>query len=286
MEDGEHSVYDVHHAEELVFHLVWPAEDVGIVLRKRTHAGEAMQLSALLITVNSAKLGYAQRQVTVRTRLPRKHLAVVGAVHWLEHILFSLLRRMYGLERILAVVGVVAAGHIEVLATDMRCYHLLVAIARLYLAQHILHAEAQFCAFGQPDGQSLAHALREHEQLHFLSNLPMVAFLGLFQHYQIFVKHLFLRERDAVKTLHLLSCGVATPESTGHAGEFDSLYKPGVEQMGAFAQVGECTLGICSYRTVLKILLDMFALISLPVGGKLLQSVGLRHFLAHHRLFL
>ncbi len=99
---------DVHHLEELALNLVGGAVDVGIVLRKAAHACQAVELAALLVAVDCAELGQAQGQVAVAAGQRAEYLAVVGAVHGLEQILFALLGGMDGLEGVLAILGVVA----------------------------------------------------------------------------------------------------------------------------------------------------------------------------------
>ena len=56
--------------------------------------------------------------------------------------------------------------------------------------------------------------------------------------------------------------------------------------MWTLAEVGERSLSVGGDGSVLKVLLNVLALVGLSVGCKLLQSVSLRHFLAHHRLLL
>jgi hypothetical protein len=114
-ESLEHYIDDIHHIEELLLYLVWTTEEVSIVLRERTHTGQAVKLATLLVTIDGTKLSNAQRQVTIRTRLPSENFAVVRTVHRLQHVLLILLRRMDGLEGILAIMSIVARGNVEVL---------------------------------------------------------------------------------------------------------------------------------------------------------------------------
>ena len=44
-ESLEHHVDDVHHIEELLFHLVRTAEEVSVILSERTYTGQAMELA-------------------------------------------------------------------------------------------------------------------------------------------------------------------------------------------------------------------------------------------------
>ena len=64
------------------------------------------------------------------------------------------------------------------------------------------------------------------------------------------------------------------------------LYGTGVEQVRAFAEVGERALRVCSDRPVLKVLLYVLALVGLAGCAELPEGVGLGHLLAHDRFFL
>ena len=88
---------------------------MGIVLREAAHAGQTVQLTALLVAIDGAELGQAQGQVFVGTRLPGIDGAVVRAVHRFEEILFTFFGSGDGLERVFAVFGIVAGGDVEVL---------------------------------------------------------------------------------------------------------------------------------------------------------------------------
>ena len=106
LERAEHVQDEVDNLLKLFLKLVGTAEEVGVVLGETSHAGEAVKLSALLVAVDGTELCEAQREVAVRARRTAEDLAVVRAVHRLEHILLPFLRGAYGLERILSVFGV------------------------------------------------------------------------------------------------------------------------------------------------------------------------------------
>ena len=114
----------------------------------------------------------------------------------------------------------------------------------------------------------------------------MVAFLGLFQHHKILIKHLFLRERDTVDTSHLFALGITAPEGTGSTRNLHSLDQTCAHEVRTATKVGESTLCICRNGTVFQVLLDVLTLVCLSVIGKLLQCIGLADLLAHHRLVL
>ena len=124
----------------------------------------------------------------------------------------------------------------------------------------------------------------EHEELHLLADLAVVALLGLLQHQQILVEHLLLREGDAIDARHLLALGVAAPEGSGHARYLDGLDGTRRYQVRAAAEVSEAALRISSDRSVLQVLVDVLHLVVLAHGLELLDGVGLRHLAAHHGL--
>ena len=65
--------------------------------------------------------------------------------------------------------------------------NLLIAETLLNLTQVVLQAQTQLGTLWQPDGQTLTDLVREHEQLHLLTNLTVVALLSLLQHHEILI---------------------------------------------------------------------------------------------------
>ena len=65
---------------------------------------------------------------------------MVRTVHRLKQVLLSLEWGVDRLERVLAILCIVARGNIEVLVTDMRSDNLLVAVLLLNLAEETLQA--------------------------------------------------------------------------------------------------------------------------------------------------
>ena len=125
---------------------------MGVVLCEAAHAGESVQLAALLVAEDGAELCDAQRQVFVGARLAGVDFAVVGAVHGLEHVFLVLFGRVDRLERIFPVVGIVARGNVEALAADAGRDDLLIVVGTQEAAQEFLQAQAQLRALRQPDG--------------------------------------------------------------------------------------------------------------------------------------
>ncbi|CQB89892.1 Uncharacterised protein [Chlamydia trachomatis] len=122
-----------------------------------------MQFATLLVTINRTKLSDTQWKIFVRTRFARKYFTVMRTVHGLQHVLLVFLGCTNGLERVFAIVGIVSTGDIQILTANMRSDDLLIAKTLLNFAQHLLQTQAKFCSFWQPNRQSLAHTVREHE---------------------------------------------------------------------------------------------------------------------------
>ena len=66
---------------DLRFQLVVRTIDMCIILSESTHTRKAVHLTGLFITINSAKLCKANRQISIGTRLERINLMMMRTVH-------------------------------------------------------------------------------------------------------------------------------------------------------------------------------------------------------------
>ena len=243
-----------------------------------------MELAALLVAVHGAELGEAERQVTVRTGSAAENLAVMGAVHGFEHVLLPFLRGMNGLERILAVFGIVARGNVEFLAADVGSDHGQIPHLGLLDAEEILQDVAHHGAAGQPERQTQADAGGEGKQLHLLAQLTVVALLGLFQHLEILVQHALLGEGYAVDTGELLAVLVALPVCTGDGGQLNCLNIIDMLDVRTAAEVGKTTVLVECDGTVFQVV-DEFHLVGVALLGKVLKGVRLGDLAALESFF-
>ena len=225
---------------------------MGVILGETAHAGKAVELTALLVTVDRAELGKAYGQFLVGVRRGCVDFAVVRAVHRLQHIFLSLLGGLDGLEGILSVFCPVTGGDVELLASDVRSYHLHVVLLIEFGAQELLQLIAHHGAAGQPKGQTQTDAIAECEELHLLAEFAVIALLGLFQQHQVLVQHALLGEGDAVDTGELLAVLVSAPVGSGDGGELHCLDNVGVAEMRATAKIRECSVCIVGDGTVGK----------------------------------
>ena len=206
-------------------------------------------------------------------------------VHRFQEIFFPFFGCMNRLERVLTILGVVSGSDIQVLVANRRTHYFLIIITGLDTAQEILQTDTQGSTFRQPHGKSLAHHIGKHEQIHFLTYLTMVAFLGFFQHYQIFVQHFLLRESYTINTCHLLTVFLPSPISTGHRKQLDSFDRSSRGQVGTTAKVGKRTLCISGDVSILQFG-DQFTFISLTSFTEFLQRILFSDALTHQYLFL
>ncbi len=177
-----------------------------------------------------------------------------------------------------------ARGNIKVLVADMRSDYLKIAVALLYLAQELLETVAQSGTLREPERKAGTYIGRECKQLHLFAYLAMVAFLGLFEHHEILIEHLFLGEGDAIDANKLVAFFVATPVCTCKRKDFHSLDWCSSRKVRTTTQVGERALCICGDVAVLKLGYKL-ALIFLATVTEHLQGIVLRDVCTHDRLF-
>ena len=102
----------------------------------------------------------------------------------------------------------------------------------------------------------------------------MVALLGLFEYYQIFVEHRLLRESDTVDTGQLLTFFVAPPICSGDGCKLYGLDYVGVHKMRSAAKIGEGSVLVISNGTVFQ-LADKFTFVRIALGLEVLHGIGL-----------
>ena len=257
-----------------------------IILRKASHASQSVELTALLIAIYGTKLRNPHRQIPVGVGLAPEDNAVMRAIHRLEHILLALLRRGDGAEGVLAILRPVTGGDVELLATDMRCHHLLVAIGLLDTLQEALQGQTKLCTARKPERQSGSHLAREGKELQLLTDLAVVAELCLLHHLQILVKHLSLGEGDTIDTGQHLTILVPTPVGAGELGELDRLDQTGTWDMWSTTEIDEVAAGVGAYRPILEILDQLHLVGILILLSPVVEGILLGDLLTDQRLIL
>ena len=192
---------------------------------------------------------------------------------------------MYGLEGVLTIFCIMAGSDVKQFVADGWTHYFLIIVTGLDAAQEILQADTQCSTFGKPHRQSLTYGVREHEQVHLLTDFTVIALLGFFQQNKILIQHLLLRKGDTIDTGHHLTVFLSTPISTGNGSQLNSLDRSCGHQVRATAQVGKCTLRISCDVAVFQFG-NQLAFISFSTVTKHLQSICLGNVLSDNRFFL
>ena len=222
---------------DLIFELVGPAEDMGVVLGETAHAEEAVQGAGTFVAVDRAQLAPADRQLTVAALLAVENPDMEGAVHRLELVLdlVDVHRRVH----VLAVEIEMAGGLPQVLAGDMRGVEQLIVVAIVLVLPEILDQAAQLRPLGLPENEPGADFVADGEQLEFLAEAAMIALLGLFEVVEVFLEVLLVEEGGAIDALQHIAFFVTAPVGAGDTKQLEGLDERGVGQMRAAAEVGE-----------------------------------------------
>ena len=77
----KHQLREIDYRFHFCFQLVVRTIDMCIILSESTHTRKAVHLTGLFITINSAKLCKANRQISIGTRLERINLMMMRTVH-------------------------------------------------------------------------------------------------------------------------------------------------------------------------------------------------------------
>ncbi len=174
-------------------------------------------------------------------------------------------------------------SHIKFLLSDMRSDYRKVSVFLLDLAEEILQTGAQFRSLGKPQRQTSPHLRGESEKFQFLTYLPVIPLLGLFEKFQIFIEHRFLGECDTVYAGEHLVLLIPPPVCTGDRGEFYGFDDRRVAEMGSAAQIGEIAVRIERDGPVFEIS-DKFAFIFVTLFGEGLHRLFLGNFPTHETL--
>ena len=103
---------------DLVLQLVWPAEDVRIVLGEASHPEQAVEDAAPFVPVDGPQLTEAHRQLSVAAQRRLVHKDMERAVHRLKVVFLAV--QIYGRVHTLGVEVQMAAGFPQSALADVR----------------------------------------------------------------------------------------------------------------------------------------------------------------------
>ena len=119
---------------------------------------------------------------------------------------------------------------------DLRRLDLVVIVLGHHLVPVVDQRILQLGAVGKPEREARP-LVGEHEQLHLLADLAVVALLGLFHHALVFGQLLLRREGDAVDAREHLVVLVALPVCARRGRQLEGFQRLGVEDVRAHAHV-------------------------------------------------
>ena len=213
--------------------LIFSTEDVAVILRKSTHAHDAVQRTGGLVAVAVAKLTKAQWQVAVALDALLEDDDVTGAVHRLERI-FTLFR--IGREHVFAVLVPVTGLLPQSLVQNLGSFHFLIAVVLVNLAHVLLDLLPDRPALGVPE-HGTWRMLVDVEQIQLAAQLAVVALFGFFQAEQIVLQLILGRPGRAVDALQHFIAVVAAPVSASHLHQLEVLELASAGHVGAAAQI-------------------------------------------------
>ena len=160
---------------------------MGVIHRKAAHPRQAVQLAALFIAVNRAQFGQAQGQIAVAAQLALVNFDVVRAVHRLEHELLVI--HVDGRVLAVFVVGIVAAGYVQVDFADVGRDHRQITTFHLRLTQEALPTLSRKMApLGSHKGKPEPTSCEMWNNSNCFTQTAMIPRFGFFQQFQIFVQ--------------------------------------------------------------------------------------------------
>ncbi len=294
-EGAVNEVDQVEHRVDLVFHLVGPAEDVGVVHGQPANAQHAVEGAGLLVPVVAGDLGVADGEIAVAA-LPRvidRHVS--GAVHRLDPVVVLLPLHLHRGEHHLRVGLQVPRPPEESLARDMRCVDEVVAASQELVLEEPAKDELDHRALGVPVNEARPHVLLDAEEVELFAEHPVIPLARLFQPPQVFLEMRLLEEAGRVDALEHRAPLVTAPVGARRVQDLEVLHPAGGGQMWPAAEVEELAVAVDGDNVSFGDLLQALELIGV-VGEQLLglgaldlaphEAVICGHHLRHPRLDL
>ena len=180
-----------------------------------------------------------------------------------------------GRELRVLVVGIVAAGLVELDLADVRGVDRLVAALDQLVLDEGLEDAADDRPLGHPEDQARPDQRRDREQVQLLAEPAMVALLGLFDLGEVGVEVLLVEERGAVDALEHLAVGLPLPVGPGDREQLERADLAGVGDVRAAAEVDELALAVEAEDAVLvQLVVDVLDLERLAQVGDELAGLG------------
>src|SRR5690348_10513627 len=136
-ESFHHRESEIHAGLDFAFDLIWPAEDMRVILRKAADPQQSMKDSSALIAINRAEFGESQRQFAVTAQMGLVDENVARTIHRLDLIVCLL--DFDGTEHVGAIKAGMAAGLPQIQPHHMRSENQIVTAVLELVAQPVFH---------------------------------------------------------------------------------------------------------------------------------------------------
>ncbi len=284
----EHVLREFYGRLDFLHYLFRGAEDVRVVLREAADAEKPVAHAVLLVAIDGAEFGEAQREVAVGALLELIDLDVEGAVHRLdivvlhECVVAAAFLHLHDREHAVFVEREVPGGFPEIGFADVRGVDDLVAGFVVLLAPVFLDGDADSRAFRQPVRQPRAHLVGDCEKLQLAAEHAVVALLRLFFARENRVEFRLVLGYDAVDALEHLVLLVAAVVGTCHAGKLDDADLRGMFDVRPAAHFHVVAHGVRGDFLAIRDVGQAFELVAL--AGQHLCALLAADDLAHERL--
>ena len=221
---------------------------MGVVLRERPHAGEAVRHAGALEAVQASEVGVAYRQLAVGVEVRGVQERGGRAVHRLDgELLLVRVGEVHVLVVVVVVAGALPEGGVEHLRGD----DLLVAVTFVE-ASHVGGERVVERRAAREEERARGGDGVEEEEAQLLPEPAVVAPTGLLQPFQVRLQRVLGLPRGAVDALQHLVALVAAPVRARDGHELERGDLAGRADVRAAAEVDEAVVLVGGYRLVFR----------------------------------
>ena len=208
-----------------------------IILRKSAHPQQPVHGARPFIPVHGTQFTQSHRQITIAVLAVGVNQNVTRTVHRLQLILGII--QLHRREHVFRIKISVAGSLPQIAPHHVRGIDQRVAALQIRVAHPVFQLFADDAALRMEKNQTRPGQFLNAEQIQFLPQFAVVAFLRFLQLVEVFVE-VFLREpRSAVNALQLFVFLVAFPVSARDGKQLEGLNPGSVRQMRTAAEINK-----------------------------------------------
>ena len=154
-------------------------------------------------------------QFPVRVQVVFVNHHVVWAVHWTQDEHFPI-SHIHWWEHVIMIVVPVTGSLVQVHIRHDWCINVLVPETDFFVYDVAFDNATDCSAFWQPEWQTRTHFRRNHKEIQFFAQFPVIPFFGFFPQTDEFFQVFLIKEGCTVHPLHHMVVGIAPPISSCH----------------------------------------------------------------------